>query len=97
MPHTTINSPEDLPVSKVTLDKAQVDAIANAVATRLERASGKTQPKLVSIKDAGTILGVGRSSVNRMMEDGRLESRQIGSRSLIQMASIEAILEGSLE
>lgn len=51
-----------------------------------------TPPTVVSIKEAGRILGLGRSTIYGLISDGALEVRRIGSRTLIPMAAIDAPL-----
>ena len=66
------------------------------MARRLEGRATHSDRKLVSIREAGTILGVGRSSVYRMMEDGRLATTRFGRRTLIHMNAIQSIIAGAL-
>lgn len=80
------------PAYTVRLQEAHVEAIANAVAQRLEREPTVSGRKLVSIREAGTILGLGRSSVYRMIEDGRLKTTKIGRRTLVHMDRINSIV-----
>lgn len=40
------------------------------------------------------MLGIGRTTVYGLIDEGRLTSRQIGSRKLIPMREIQAILDG---
>lgn len=47
---------------------------------------------LVSILEAGELLGVGRSSVYGLMNDGKLESLTIGRRRLITTESIKKLV-----
>ncbi len=83
------------PTRLMRLDDAQIEEIAKAVARRLEGSATHSDRKLVSIREAGTILGVGRSSVYRMMEDGRLATTRIGRRTLIHMDAIQSIIAGA--
>ena len=77
------------------LDSSQLNEIAEQVARRIERAQPNTRAKLVSINDACVILGLGRTSVYRMIKDGALQTRRIGRRTLILREELEAILDGS--
>ncbi len=43
---------------------------------------------LVSVPEAGRILGVGRTSIYSLINDGKLDSRLIGRRRLVTTASI---------
>lgn len=51
------------------------------------------KPLLYGINDAAKVLGVGRSTIYRMIHEGTLEARQFGSRILIPAAAIEAFAE----
>lgn len=52
-------------------------------------------PRLVSIKDACRILGIGQTKVYELIAEGLLQTVPIGSRRLITMASIDALIEGA--
>lgn len=77
------------------LEPPQIEAIAEAIAKRTQRTSPGPQGKLVSINEAAEMLGIGRSSIYRMITEGNLETRKIGRRRLILRADIQAILEGA--
>lgn len=94
LPSISYKLPSDYSRHLVRLEDAHVEAIANAVTERLERGGSFSGRKLVSIKEAGTILGLGRSSIYRMIEDGRLTTKRIGRRNLVHMDTINAILGG---
>jgi excisionase family DNA binding protein len=47
----------------------------------------------LSIKDAGRLLGVGRSTIYRLVSDRQLETVKIGNRTLIKTASIRRLVE----
>lgn len=76
------------------LSEFEVGRIADAVARRLERGTPAVQRTVVSIKEAGTLLGIGRSTIYRMIETGELEPRRLGRRTLIPLSQIQALLEG---
>jgi len=48
---------------------------------------------LVSITEAAQTLSLGRTSVYKLMDEGRLESRKMGRRRLITTASILRLVE----
>jgi excisionase family DNA binding protein len=48
---------------------------------------------LCSIRDAANALGIGRTKLYDMLAKGQLKSMQIGSRRLVQMDSIKALIE----
>ncbi|WP_342448547.1 helix-turn-helix domain-containing protein [Sphingomonas kaistensis] len=49
---------------------------------------------LVSIPDAGTMLGLGRSKIYELLTEGRLESVTIGRRRLIRLDSVRLLARG---
>lgn len=95
LPLVSNRRPAPRPASLVRLDPTQLEALAEAVALRLERKVPVADRKLVSIREAGSFLGIGRSTIYRMINDGELVTRRIGRRTLIQMESVQAILQGS--
>ena len=80
--------------SPVRLDNQTIEAIAKAV--RMEMGPS-VEPhllaKLVSIGDTIDLLGVGRTTVYRLIKEGALSKRKIGRRSLITRTSIERLQE----
>jgi excisionase family DNA binding protein len=48
---------------------------------------------LLTIEDAGTVLGVRRSTIYGLIGKGSLETRKIGTRTLVTTASIHAFLK----
>ena len=79
----------------LNLNSSQLDEIAEQVAQRIERAQPNTTAKLVSINDTCAILGLGRTSIYKLINDGALQTRRIGRRTLLLREEIEAILNGS--
>jgi excisionase family DNA binding protein len=64
-----------------------VEALAESV--RLEVAAAPAAPdRLLSVNEAGTMLGIGRSSVYGEVQAGRLRSVKVGRRRLIPAAAI---------
>lgn len=54
-------------------------------------------PKLVcSVKDAATLMGVGRTFTYELIKQGRLETVKLGRRTLIKMDSITALIGGAI-
>ncbi len=51
----------------------------------------KTKRAALSIQETADILGVGRNSVYGLIKDGRLSIIKVGRRTLIPVASIEAL------
>lgn len=77
------------------LDSSQLNEIAEQVVRRIERAQSSSLGKLVSINDACALLGLGRTSIYKMINDGALQARRIGRRTLILREEIETIFNGS--
>lgn len=94
LPSASSKIMSDQPARLFQLESSQVEAIADAVARRLNRHEAKSESKLVSINEATAILGIGRSSVYRMITEGTLDTRKIGRRTLILRSDLEAILDG---
>ena len=79
-----------------SLDDSTIDRIAAAVAVRMQGVGQARLPELVSLRDACKALGVGRSTIYRLINTGRIEVKHIGRRSLIPRSEIEKIqLDGS--
>jgi excisionase family DNA binding protein len=53
------------------------------------------KPLLVSVKDACLLLGIGQTKVYALITERLLHTVTIGSRRLITMASIDALIEGA--
>jgi excisionase family DNA binding protein len=49
----------------------------------------------VSINDAATALGLGRTSIYAMIADGRLEAFELGRRRLVTVESIRKLVSAS--
>jgi len=56
-----------------------------------------TEPEKLaySIKDAAKALGLGTTTINRMIKDGRLKAVKIGGRTLIPAAALRAIIDNA--
>lgn len=50
---------------------------------------------LCSIAEASTTLGIGRTKLYQLLANGQLASLHIGTRRLVKVDSIKALLEGS--
>ncbi len=55
------------------------------------------KPRLVSITDACTLLSIGKTKLYELISDGQLDTVSIGSRRLITLVSIDALIEGAAE
>lgn len=51
------------------------------------------EPLTLSIKEAGRLLGLGRSTIYRLIGDQELDTIKIGNRTLIKAASIRRLVE----
>jgi excisionase family DNA binding protein len=49
----------------------------------------------VSINEAARALGLGRTSIYALINEGRLEARKLGRRTLVTTESIRALIEGA--
>ena len=50
-------------------------------------------PLLYSVKDAGRMLGIGHTTTWALIKQGALETRRIGSRTLVTTASLNHLAE----
>jgi len=55
---------------------------------------GALAPVAYSMSDACRVLSIGRTSLYRLVKEGRIETRKIGTRTLIPAASLRALVEG---
>lgn len=86
---------QSAPVGSSRFSDVEIEKIAAAVAQRLGGSTSRPQAALVSIKDACALLGVARTTIYRMINDGEFVPRHIGRRTLIPMSQIQALLDGS--
>ncbi len=49
----------------------------------------------VSVNDAARALGLGRTSIYALINDGRLEARKLGRRTLVTTLSIRALIDSA--
>lgn len=49
----------------------------------------------VSINDAARALGLGRTSIYSLINEGKLEARKLGRRTLVTTESIRALIDGA--
>ena len=52
-----------------------------------------TEPILVSIREAGRIVGVGRTKTYELLDRGDLETVKLDGRRLVVMASIKKLIQ----
>jgi excisionase family DNA binding protein len=53
------------------------------------------QPYLVDVREATRLLGIGKTSLYKLLKNRALESRSMGRKTLITMASIRALVDGA--
>lgn len=82
----------------VRLVPEAIDQIARAVVASLGSEAPLPRPsiaQLVSISHATTQLGIGKSTIWRMIDRGELVVRKIGRRTLITQQSLSSVIDGS--
>lgn len=80
--------------SRIKLDNQTVEAIALQIRKEVGDADGpQSRSHLVSISDALDLLGIGRSTVYRLLDNGTLTKKKVGRRTLITRTSIERLLD----
>jgi excisionase family DNA binding protein len=55
------------------------------------------QPIFISVSEAGTILGLGRTKIYEIIKNQELRSTRIGGRRLVEFASVERFAHESLQ
>ena len=70
---------------------AQSPANKRSPVSPLETTGG--QPITLSIKDAARTLGIGRTTIYRLIGEQRLETVKIGNRTLVKTASINRLID----
>lgn len=75
-------------------DDALVERIVGGVAAQLrDRNPGVAPAHSLSMKDAAKFIGVSRSTLYKLIGEGRLETSQIGARVLIKRTDLESLLQ----
>lgn len=54
-------------------------------------------PIFISVSEAGTILGLGRTKIYEILKNQELRSARIGGRRLVELASVERFARDSLQ
>ena len=75
------------------LEKSSLDELAIKIGNQLRNAEANKTSSLVSIDETAGFLGVGRSTVYRLIENDRLVKRKIGRRTLITRDSVNLLLD----
>jgi excisionase family DNA binding protein len=93
----TVDIRSDTPGQRtVRLHPNDLDRLAKAVVALLEaRVPAQIGPgaDLLSIPSVARQLGIGRTTVYRMIGEGRLDVRKIGRRTMITTASVNRVIE----
>jgi excisionase family DNA binding protein len=78
--------------------QAAIEALAQALmaAVRSEVASAPVPERLLSIAEAATALGLGRSAVYRVIAEGHLQSVKIGRRRLVPAGAVARFINEAL-
>ncbi len=96
LPANTSFSASNVEPVRLVISDADVERIAQAIARQRGTGERGQPPELMSIKDASRLLGLSRTTVynliNNLINEGRLQTRQIGRRRLVPRSSIQAIL-----
>ncbi len=74
------------------LENSALEYIATKVAEKLDQGPARQSSPMVSINETAQLMGVGRSTIYRLIETGRLSKRKIGRRTLITRDSINDLL-----
>jgi excisionase family DNA binding protein len=84
---------DELPTS-VSLFEQLLDALADRVADRLEARMPSASPKrLLTLKQAGEMIGRSAGAVNQLVKRGELRSVKCGRRVHIEISEIEAWID----
>ena len=77
---------------KLAISDADLERLAVAISRHMGSGDVAVPSELVSIKDASRMVGLGRTTLYNLINEGRLETRQIGRRRLVLRSSIAALL-----
>lgn len=70
---------------------------AGAVSAPRMNNGGAVTPLLHTVDRACLVMGIGRTSVYKLISEGKLRTVRIAGRTLVPHASIEELLAGALE
>ena len=77
----------------LSLDENSLKVLGSVISDQLDSAKSQKVSRLVSINETAELMGVGRSSVYRLIESGSLTKVKIGRRTLIERSSIYLLLK----
>jgi excisionase family DNA binding protein len=84
MPAQQAATPSQASLSETDLDR---------IATRLQARPGAALPQACNIRQAAEALGIGRSTVYRLINDGKLTPKRIAGRVVIRRSEIDRLLD----
>lgn len=88
----TLMQPQPSLPPTLQLDKQAIDAIVEAITTRLAGQRAAVEHRLCSIREATALLGLSRSTIYRLISEGELAMHKIGGRTLIRKADLDAMM-----
>jgi helix-turn-helix protein len=92
LPTSKVAAPGIYNPGRLAISDEDIDRIARAVAKYGGIAEPIRPPELVSIKDASRLSGLSRTTLYNLLNEGRLETRQIGRRRLVTRLSIASLM-----
>ncbi len=93
LPHDTAYQPNGPYVRVLRLDESSLEALAAKISSNLKNQKPVNTSRLVSIRETAALLGLGRSTIYRLIESGKLTKLKIGRRTLIERSSIDQLLD----
>jgi len=72
-------------------DEGLAERIVQTVVSRVAAADRQPPPLMVSVRDAGKLMGVGYTTIYKLIGDGRLPAHRLGGRTLIKRSDVEAL------
>lgn len=91
------DDPEEVPVVGKVLDPRLALSIEDSVARAVHRAldnSGRGEPgEVLSVEEAGKLIGLGRSAASEAVRQGQLPSRRVGARLIVPRRALMRWLE----
>jgi len=53
------------------------------------------EPMVLGVKDAATFIGLSRSRLYELIDEGRIDARKLGARTVVPVASLRAFVEAA--
>jgi len=92
LPHETTYKSPGPSVRVLRLDESSLETLATSISGKLKTEKPGNASRLVSIRETADLMGVGRSTIYRLIESGELTKLKIGRRTLIERDSIDQLL-----